>query len=141
VLCWARCAFGLGWVGWGSCVFEAHLCSGALDGALHWRCLVCAAPEQVAVAVPALALRRQQLAHALYQTMSSALPPTPAGAVVNALSRDLEVTVWRGKKQYTQSFSRGLAQGSLQEAPAAPGAQKRGTRVRFAYDETIFSKT
>ncbi|KAI3431387.1 hypothetical protein D9Q98_004441 [Chlorella vulgaris] len=62
-------------------------------------------------------------------------------SVVNALSRDLEVTVWRGKKQYTQSFSRGLAQGSLQEAPAAPGAQKRGTRVRFAYDETIFSKT
>ncbi|PRW39388.1 DNA gyrase subunit B isoform A [Chlorella sorokiniana] len=66
-------------------------------------------------------------------------------SVVNALSNQLEVTVWRGSKQFSQSFSRGVAQGPLQEAAAAPAANGRqprnGTQVRFIYDDTIFSKT
>ncbi|KAL4440444.1 hypothetical protein ABPG75_003445 [Micractinium tetrahymenae] len=68
-------------------------------------------------------------------------------SVVNALSRELEVTVWRGSKQFTQSFSRGVAQSQLAEGPAGPAVDglsrrpQRGTRVRFIYDETIFSKT
>lgn len=74
--------------------------------------------------------------------LPAAPPPLP---VVNALSRELEVTVWRKGKQYQQVFSRGLAQGPLQEGPAAPTAHgrslRRGTQVRFVYDETIFSKT
>jgi DNA gyrase/topoisomerase IV subunit B len=61
--------------------------------------------------------------------------------VVNALARELEVTVWRGRKQYSQRFSRGVAQGPLVEAAAEAGSPRRGTRVRFVYDETIFSKT
>lgn len=64
---------------------------------------------------------------------------------MNALSNNLEVTVWRGSKQFTQTFSRGVAQGPLLEAPAAPAAHGRqprtGTQVRFVYDDTIFSKT
>lgn len=55
------------------------------------------------------------------------------------------MTVWRDQKQFTQTFSRGLAQTQLTEGPAAPAAhgrqQRRGTQVRFVYDETIFSKT
>ena len=65
--------------------------------------------------------------------------------MVNALSNRLEVTVWRGSKQFSQSFSRGVAQGPLQEATAAPAAHGRqprtGTQVRFIYDDSIFSKT
>lgn len=62
-------------------------------------------------------------------------------SVVNALSDELEVSVWRGRSQFSQRFSRGVAQSPLVEAPAAAGAPKRGTRVRFIYDDTIFSKT
>lgn len=69
----------------------------------------------------------------------------PVCTVVNALSRELEVTVFRGPKQFTQTFSRGLAQSELVQAAAAPAAHGRaqasGTQVRFVYDETIFSKT
>jgi DNA gyrase subunit B len=61
--------------------------------------------------------------------------------VVNALSSELEVTVWRGGRQFSQRFSRGAAQGPLVEQAAAEGSPTRGTRVRFVYDETIFSKT
>lgn len=74
-------------------------------------------------------------------------PPLCCPSVVNALSRELEVTVWRGSKQYSQSFSRGVAQSQLTEGPAGPAVAglsqqpQRGTRVRFIYDETIFSKT
>lgn len=55
------------------------------------------------------------------------------------------MTVWRRGKQYQQAFSRGAAQGPLVEGAAGPAAHgrtpKRGTQVRFVYDETIFSKT
>ena len=68
------------------------------------------------------------------------LPACPV--VVNALSTQLEVTVWRSGWQFTQRFSCGVAQGPLQEAPAAEGEQqRRGTQIRFIYDDTIFSKT
>lgn len=63
-------------------------------------------------------------------------------SVVNALSSSLEVKVWRGGKEFTQSFSRGLALGPLVEGDQElemGGEVKRGTQVKFLYDETIFS--
>ena len=62
-------------------------------------------------------------------------------SVVNALSRELEVTVWRGATRYVQRFARGEAQGPLAEGPTPPEqAGRRGTQVRFLYDDTIFAK-
>lgn len=73
---------------------------------------------------------------------ASSLSLTPPPAVVNALSRELEVSVWRGGRRYQQRFSRGVAQSSLDDGPAPEGEQqRRGTQVRYLYDETIFSKT
>ena len=60
--------------------------------------------------------------------------------MVNALSRDLEISVWRGDRQFTQRFSRGDAVTELVEAAAGVGAPTRGTQVRFLYDDSIFSK-
>ena len=61
-------------------------------------------------------------------------------SVVNALSEHLEVTVWRQGKAYRQSFRRGLAANELTEESAAPAdAQKRGTELRFLFDQRIFS--
>ncbi len=57
---------------------------------------------------------------------------------VNALSSLLEVTVWRNGKEFHQTFSRGAPQG----AGAFRGeTDKRGTRVRFQPDDTIFTET
>jgi len=57
-------------------------------------------------------------------------------SVVNALSDDLTVEVARGRKLYSQSFSRGIAQGKLQHLGAVPN--RRGTKVRFHPDPEIF---
>ena len=59
-------------------------------------------------------------------------------SVVNALSEQLEVDVWRGKQQYRQAFSRGVPTSKLLVVGAAPN--KRGTRVRFIPDHLIFGK-
>lgn len=61
-------------------------------------------------------------------------------SVVNALSKRLHVTVWREGKRYDQSFAKGETKSSL-ETQEAEGADLKGTRVRFLYDDTIFSST
>ena len=62
-------------------------------------------------------------------------------SVVNALSETTEVTVWRGGKEFSQTFSRGDATGPMTEKPQAcegDAAPKKGTRVRFKPDPEIF---
>ena len=62
-------------------------------------------------------------------------------SVVNALSRDMQVTVWRGGKRHDQHFSKGEAKGPLSTADVPDDDGQKGTRVRFLYDDTIFSNT
>ncbi|MFT6774740.1 MAG: topoisomerase-4 subunit B [Paracoccaceae bacterium] len=57
-------------------------------------------------------------------------------SVVNALSDDLTVEVARGRQLYRQKFSRGIPQGKLIDAGAAPN--RRGTTVIFHPDHEIF---
>jgi topoisomerase IV subunit B len=58
-------------------------------------------------------------------------------SVVNALSEQLEVTVWRDGFEWRQTFSRGKPQGPLQKLGAS---RKHGTEIRFLPDETIFGE-
>ncbi|MBS7546001.1 DNA topoisomerase IV subunit B [Ancylobacter oerskovii] len=57
-------------------------------------------------------------------------------SVVNALSDLLEVEVARGQVLYRQTYSRGVPQGPLVEIGRVQN--RRGTRVRFHPDPTIF---
>jgi DNA gyrase subunit B len=59
-------------------------------------------------------------------------------SVVNALSSELDVTVWREGTQYQQSFARGLPTGKLRETGKV---RKRGTMLHFRPDTDIFGKT
>ena len=59
-------------------------------------------------------------------------------SVVNALSERTEVTVWRGEKEFSQSFSRGDALASMTEGTQPGPGGKKGTRVRFKPDPQIF---
>jgi len=59
-------------------------------------------------------------------------------SVVNALSDRLEVEVARNRKLYRQTFSRGVPQTKLEEVGDVQN--RRGTKVRFHPDETIFGK-
>jgi topoisomerase IV subunit B len=59
-------------------------------------------------------------------------------SVVNALSEKLEVEVARGQQLYAMAFSRGAPLGKLKSLGAIKN--RRGTRVRFKLDETIFGK-
>ncbi|HET7412972.1 MAG TPA: ATP-binding protein, partial [Pararhizobium sp.] len=59
-------------------------------------------------------------------------------SVVNALSDFLEVEVARGRKLYRQRFSRGVPEGPLEEVGDIQN--RRGTKVRFHPDATIFGK-
>jgi topoisomerase-4 subunit B len=59
-------------------------------------------------------------------------------SVVNALSDVCEVEVARGQQLYRMAFSRGLPQGKLEKL--GPVMNRRGTKVRFHPDETIFGK-
>jgi topoisomerase IV subunit B len=59
-------------------------------------------------------------------------------SVVNALSETMEVEVARGQRLYRQTFSRGNADGKLQEV--GPVMNRRGTRIRFRPDEQIFTQ-
>jgi topoisomerase-4 subunit B len=58
-------------------------------------------------------------------------------SVVNALSSELDVTVWRDGFEWRQTFSRGKPTGALQQGAAS---RKRGTSVRFKPDEQIFGE-
>jgi topoisomerase-4 subunit B len=57
-------------------------------------------------------------------------------SVVNALSETLEVEVARGQQLYRMTFSRGRPDGKLQKLGQI--MNRRGTRVRFKPDESIF---
>lgn len=57
-------------------------------------------------------------------------------SVVNALSDFMEVEVARNKELYRQTFSRGIPQGGVEKAGAAPN--RRGTSVTFHPDAEIF---
>ena len=61
-------------------------------------------------------------------------------SVVNALSESTEVTVWRGAAEYSQSFSRGAAIGTMAETSLSTDEKKKGTRVRFKPDAQIFKE-
>lgn len=56
-------------------------------------------------------------------------------SVVNALSRWLELTIWRGGKEYRQRYERGVPVTRLS---VAGDTELRGTRVQFMPDEEIF---
>ena len=60
-------------------------------------------------------------------------------SVVNALSDQLEVEVWRAQTAYGQQFERGHPVAKLKMLGKAPN--KRGTKVRFHPDEQIFGKS
>jgi topoisomerase IV subunit B len=60
-------------------------------------------------------------------------------SVVNALSDTLEVEVARNRKLYRQRFSKGHAQGPLEQVGDV--LNRRGTRVRFHPDPEIFGKS
>ncbi len=59
-------------------------------------------------------------------------------SVVNALASDLVVEVTRDQQMHRQAFSRGLAQGKIENIGEAKN--KRGTTVIFVPDEDIFGK-
>jgi topoisomerase-4 subunit B len=59
-------------------------------------------------------------------------------SVVNALSETLEVEVARGQQLYRMIFSRGEPQTKLEKLGSI--MNRRGTKVRFKPDETIFGK-
>jgi topoisomerase-4 subunit B len=56
-------------------------------------------------------------------------------SVVNALSEQLDVTVWRDGHEWKQSFSRGLPLGPIVQGQPS---KKKGTLIRFKPDEEIF---
>lgn len=62
-------------------------------------------------------------------------------SVVNALSKLVEVTVWRDQKVHVQRYTKGKAQGNLEVEPNKEQPKRTGTSVHFVPDETIFSET
>ncbi|EFJ52500.1 hypothetical protein VOLCADRAFT_79115 [Volvox carteri f. nagariensis] len=63
-------------------------------------------------------------------------------SVVNALSEQLTVTVWRAGVRYSQRYSRGVALEEVQRTELQPDseeADRTGTQVCFLYDRTIFA--
>src|SRR6202051_2010424 len=58
-------------------------------------------------------------------------------SVVNALSEQLEVGVWRDGVAWRQRFSRVLSAGRLEQVGSS---KKHGTAVRFLPDEQIFGE-
>ena len=62
-------------------------------------------------------------------------------SVVNALSKVVEVTVWRDRKVHQQRYEKGKAQGSLVVNPNKEDPKRTGTAVHFIPDDTIFTET
>lgn len=56
-------------------------------------------------------------------------------SVVNALSSDLTLTIYRNGKIYTQFYKKGIPQAALKEVGTS---EERGTMVRFLPDPSIF---
>ena len=59
-------------------------------------------------------------------------------SVVNALSSELRVTVWREGTEWRQTFARGLPTAKLKEIGKV---RKRGTELHFRPDAEIFGKS
>jgi DNA gyrase subunit B len=59
-------------------------------------------------------------------------------SVVNALSENLEVEIWRDHKVYRQSYRRGKPQGPLEQTGVT---DRRGTKITFKPDTQIFETT
>ena len=59
-------------------------------------------------------------------------------SVVNALSENLEVEIWRDKRVYRQSYQRGTPVGPLENTGVT---DRRGTRITFKPDSQIFETT
>ncbi|MGH7608272.1 MAG: ATP-binding protein, partial [Gemmatimonadales bacterium] len=59
-------------------------------------------------------------------------------SVVNALSESLELEIWRDGYTWEQSYERGIPTGELKKAGKT---NKRGTKVTFRPDTTIFDTT
>src|SRR5579884_3965361 len=57
---------------------------------------------------------------------------------VNALSEDLELEIWRDGFTWEQTYSKGEPTSKLKKAGAS---KKRGTKVHFVPDKTIFTTT
>jgi topoisomerase-4 subunit B len=57
-------------------------------------------------------------------------------SVVNALSDNLLVTIWRDGNKYTQTYSKGHAMSSLQKEEGKP--RLKGTKITFHPDAEIF---
>ncbi|KAJ6332158.1 hypothetical protein OIU76_010530 [Salix suchowensis] len=61
-------------------------------------------------------------------------------SVVNALSEELEVTVWRDGKEYQQKYSRGNPVTTLMcYELSAESKDHKGTRIRFWPDKEVFT--
>ncbi|XP_011027243.1 PREDICTED: DNA gyrase subunit B, chloroplastic/mitochondrial-like isoform X1 [Populus euphratica] len=61
-------------------------------------------------------------------------------SVVNALSEELEVTVWRDGKEYQQKYSRGNPVTTLMcYELSAESKDQQGTRIRFWPDKEVFT--
>lgn len=61
-------------------------------------------------------------------------------SVVNALSSQLQATVYKKGRTFTQNFERGVATSGLVEADAAADDPQHGTTIRFLYDREIFAQ-
>jgi DNA gyrase subunit B len=62
-------------------------------------------------------------------------------SVVNALSKLVEVTVWREQKVHLQCYAKGKPQGPLEVKPNQEESKRTGTSVHFVPDDTIFTET
>ena len=56
-------------------------------------------------------------------------------SVVNALSEQLALTIWREGHEWTQPYERGTPMGALEKGPAS---ERHGTRITFLPDLEIF---
>jgi len=59
-------------------------------------------------------------------------------SVVNALSKDLHLTVFKDKEIHTQSFQEGIPTAVLESGDST---RKHGTKIEFFPDESIFTET
>src|ERR1700716_1264508 len=59
-------------------------------------------------------------------------------SVVNALSENLDLEIWRNSQVYQQSYERGTPTGALEITGTT---KRRGTKVTFKPDTTIFETT
>jgi DNA gyrase subunit B len=59
-------------------------------------------------------------------------------SVVNALSADLKMTIWRNGSVHEQSFQKGIPQNEL---AVTGNTRKTGTTIEFAPDPSIFTET